>query len=136
MIFNRPIPQDLGFVDRTDPENILKFEVDFLVGKKQLGKIIDKCIKKHGTAITSEMLDAIKAQGYKYSTIGAITVAVCDATIPPQKQEILAKAEAEIERDYRRFPRRLPLRRRALQRGSEDLGKGDERRYESPAGRP
>ena len=90
MIFNRPIPQDLGFVDRTDPENILKFEVDFLVGKKQLGKIIDKCIKKHGTAITSEMLDAIKAQGYKYSTIGAITVAVCDATIPPQKQEILA----------------------------------------------
>ena len=86
MIFNRPIPQDLGFVDRTDPENILKFEVDFLVGKKQLGKIIDKCIKKHGTAITSEMLDAIKAQGYKYSTIGAITVAVCDATIPPQKQ--------------------------------------------------
>ena len=116
MIFNRPIPQDLGFVDRTDPENILKFEVDFLVGKKQLGKIIDKCIKKHGTAVTSEMLDAIKAQGYKYSTIGAITVAVCDATIPPQKQEILAKAEA--------------------QRGSEDLGKGDERRYESPAGRP
>ena len=96
MIFNRPIPQDLGFVDRTDPENILKFEVDFLVGKKQLGKIIDKCIKKHGTAVTSEMLDAIKAQGYKYSTIGAITVAVCDATIPPQKQEILAKAEAEI----------------------------------------
>ena len=90
MIFNRPIPQDLGFVDRTDPENILKFEVDFLVGKKQLGKIIDKCIKKHGTAVTSEMLDAIKAQGYKYSTIGAITVAVCDATIPPQKQEILA----------------------------------------------
>ena len=50
MIFNRPIPQDLGFVDRTDPENILKFEVDFLVGKKQLGKIVDKCIKKHGTA--------------------------------------------------------------------------------------
>ena len=65
MIFNRPIPQDLGFVDRTDPENILKFEVDFLVGKKQLGKIIDKCIKKHGTAVTSELLDAIKAQGYK-----------------------------------------------------------------------
>ena len=74
MIFNRPIPQDLGFVDRTDPENILKFEVDFLVGKKQLGKIIDKCIKKHGTAITSEMLDAIKAQGYKYSTIGALSL--------------------------------------------------------------
>ena len=85
IIFNRPIPQDLGYVDRSKPENLLKFEIDFLVGKKQLGKIIEKCIKVHGTAITSEVLDEIKAQGYKYSTIGAITVAVCDATIPPQK---------------------------------------------------
>ena len=85
IIFNRPIPQDLGYVDRSKPENLLKFEIDFLVGKKQLGKIIEKCIKAHGTAITSEVLDNIKAQGYKYSTIGAITVAVCDATIPPQK---------------------------------------------------
>jgi len=96
MIFNRPIPQDLGFVDRSTPENALKFEVDFLVGKKQLGQIIDKCFKKHGTAVTSEVLDAIKAQGYKYSTVGAITVAVCDATIPEAKKEILAAAEAEI----------------------------------------
>ena len=96
MIFNRPIPQDLGFVDRSKPENALKFEIDFLVGKKQLGQIIDKSIKKHGSAITSEVLDAVKAQGYKYSTIGAITVAVCDATIPPQKKEIIAAAEAEI----------------------------------------
>ena len=96
MIFNRPIPQDLGFVDRSTPENALKFEVDFLVGKKQLGQIIDKCFKKHGTAVTSEVLDAIKAQGYKYSTVGAITVAVCDATIPEAKKEILATAEAEI----------------------------------------
>ena len=96
LIFNEGIPQDLGFVDRSDPEAMFDPEINFITGKKQLGKIIDKCIKKHGTAITSEMLDAIKAQGYKYSTIGAITVAVCDATIPPQKQEILAKAEAEI----------------------------------------
>lgn len=96
MIFNRPIPQDLGFVDRSKPENALKFEIDFLVGKKQLGQIIDKSIKKHGSAVTSEVLDAIKAQGYKYSTIGAITVAVCDATIPPEKKEIIAAAEAEV----------------------------------------
>ena len=97
IIFNRPIPQDLGYVDRSKPENLLKFEIDFLVGKKQLGKIIEKCIKVHGTAITSEVLDEIKAQGYKYSTIGAITVAVCDATIPPQKKQIIADAEAVID---------------------------------------
>ena len=97
IIFNRPIPQDLGYVDRSKPENLLKFEIDFLVGKKQLGKIIEKCIKVHGTAITSEVLDNVKAQGYKYSTIGAITVAVCDATIPPQKKQILADAEAKID---------------------------------------
>ncbi len=97
IIFNRPIPQDLGYVDRSKPENALKFEIDFLVGKKQLGKIIEKCIKVHGTAIASEVLDEIKAQGYKYSTIGAITVAVCDATIPPQKKQILADAEAKID---------------------------------------
>ena len=97
IIFNRPIPQDLGYVDRTDPNERMKFEIDFLVGKKQLGKIIEKCIKVHGTAITSEVLDEIKAQGYKYSTIGAITVAVCDATIPPQKKQIIADAEAKID---------------------------------------
>ena len=97
IIFNRPIPQDLGFVDRNDPENLFKFEIDFLVGKKQLGKIIDACIKIHGTEITSVVLDEIKAQGYKYSTRGAITVAVCDAKIPPEKKEIIAKAEADVD---------------------------------------
>ena len=94
IIFNQPIPQDLGFVDRSDPENLFDLEIDFLVGKKQLGKIIDRCIKVHGTAKTSEVLDNIKAQGYKYSTQSAITVAVCDATIPPEKKEILAEAES------------------------------------------
>ena len=79
MIFNRPIPQDLGYVDRSTPEEALKFEVDFLVGKKQLGNIIDHCIKVHGTEHTAEVLDEIKAQGYKYSTISGITVAVSDA---------------------------------------------------------
>jgi len=96
MIFNRPIPQDLGYVDRTKPENLLKYEVNFLVGKKQLGQIIEKCIRVHGTERTSEVLDNVKAQGYKYSTIGAITVAVCDATIPAAKKEIIAKAEDDI----------------------------------------
>ena len=95
IIFNRPIPQDLGFIDRSIPENALKYEVEFLVGKSALGKIIDKCIRKHGTQVTSEVLDAIKSQGYKYSTIGAITVAVCDAAIPPEKKEIIAQAEVD-----------------------------------------
>ena len=97
IIFNQSIPQDLGFVDRTIPENALKFEIDFLVGKSQLGKIIDRCIRVHGTEQTSTVLDAIKSQGYKYSTIGAITVAVCDAAIPPAKKEIIAKAEQDKE---------------------------------------
>ena len=97
IIFNNPIPQDLGFVDRSIPENKFKFEVDFLVGKSGLKKIIDACIKKHGTARTSVLLDDIKAQGYKYSTIGALTVAVCDAVIPPEKKAIIAKAEDEVE---------------------------------------
>ncbi|MCI2161265.1 MAG: DNA-directed RNA polymerase subunit beta' [Oscillospiraceae bacterium] len=97
IIFNRPIPQDLGFIDRTKRENALKFEVDFLVGKKQLGNIIERCIRIHGTADTSEVLDSIKSQGYKYSALSGITVAVCDATIPPQKKEIIAGAEDKID---------------------------------------
>ena len=97
IIFNNPIPQDLGFVDRSIPENRFKFEVDFLVGKSGLKKIIDRCIKIHGTAKTSKVLDDIKAQGYKYSTKGAITVAVCDAVIPPAKKEIIKQAEAEVD---------------------------------------
>ncbi len=97
IIFNNPIPQDLGFVDRTDPENAFKLEVEFLVNKKTLGKIIDKCIKVHGVTVASEMLDKIKAQGYKYSTKSGITVAVCDATIPPQKQDMLAQAEERVD---------------------------------------
>ncbi len=96
IIFNMPIPQDLGFVDRSDDENKFLYEIDFKVGKKQLSKIIEKCIKVHGAANTSEVLDAIKSQGYKYSTRGALTVAVCDASIPPQKKQMVADAEAEV----------------------------------------
>ena len=97
LIFNQPIPQDLGYVDRTNPETCLDMEVSFLVGKKQLGKIIDRCIAIHGTTTTAEVLDAIKAQGFKYSTKGAITVSAFDATIPPQKAEYLAEAENAID---------------------------------------
>ncbi|MEG0911698.1 MAG: DNA-directed RNA polymerase subunit beta', partial [Ruthenibacterium sp.] len=96
LIFNQPIPQDIGFVDRTNPENAFLLEIDFLVGKKQLGAIIERCIHVHGTVITSEMLDKVKAQGYKYSTKSAITVAVSDAVIPPQKPAMLAAAEEQI----------------------------------------
>ncbi len=97
VIFNNPIPQDLGFVDRTDPENAFKFEVEFLVNKKTLGQIIDKCIKVHGVTIAAEMLDKIKAQGLKYSTKSGITVAVCDAKIPETKKDLLADAEAQVD---------------------------------------
>ena len=97
IIFNNPIPQDLGFVDRSLEENKFKLEIDFLVGKKQLGKIIDACIRVHGTQTTSIVLDHIKAQGYKYSTRGAITVAVCDAKIPPEKKAIISAAEEKVD---------------------------------------
>ena len=97
VIFNNPIPQDLGFVDRTDPANAFALEVDFLVKKGGLGKIIDKCIKVHGVTVAAEMLDKIKAQGLKYSTKSGITVAVCDAKIPETKKDLLANAEAQVD---------------------------------------
>ena len=97
IIFNDPIPQDLGFVDRNLPENDLKYEVDFKVDKKGLGKIIDACIKKHGVEKTAEVLDAVKNQGYKYSTRSGITVAVCDATIPEEKKAIIEQAEHDVD---------------------------------------
>ncbi len=96
IIFNQPIPQDLGYVDRSDPEQRFAFEISFLVDKKKLGQIIDRCIHVHGTSVTAEMLDRIKSQGYKYSTLSAITVAVSDAVIPPQKAHLLEEAEKEI----------------------------------------
>ena len=105
IIFNEHIPQDLGYVDRTDPDHQLDYEIGFKVGKKQLGQIIDRCLKIHGTATTAQVLDKIKAMGYKYSTRSGITVAVCDAEIPPQKAEILAEADkavGKITKQYRR----------------------------------
>lgn len=107
LIFNHTVPQDLGFVDRADPENLFKLEIDFLVDKKQLGTIIERCIKVHGTQITSEVLDDIKSQGFKYSTKSAITVAVCDAVIPPAKKQILIEAEEKVDKVTIQFKRGL-----------------------------
>ena len=107
VIFNGPVPQDLGFIDRSKPENIFTPEVDVLVNKKMLGKIIDRCIKVHGTAIAADVLDKIKAQGYKYSTRSGITVAVIDATIPPMKKELLDKAEKKVSKITRNYERGL-----------------------------
>ncbi len=98
LIFNENIPQDLGFVDRTDPDKAFDLEVGFLVKKKQLGNIIERCIVKHGTTKTSEVLDAVKALGFKFSTRAAITVAVCDAEVPPKKKEILADADKKVDK--------------------------------------
>ena len=104
LIYNEPIPQDLGFVDRTDPARAFDLEVDFLVGKKQLGKIIDKCIQVHGFTIATEMLDRIKSLGYKFSTKGAISVSIADMVVPEIKHDLVRHAEGkvvEIENFYR-----------------------------------
>ncbi len=98
VIFNDPIPQDLGIVDRSDPENMFALEVDYLVNKKQLGKIIDKAIKVKGIFEASQMLDKIKAQGYKYSTKSGITVSVFDAIIPENKSKYLAEAQEQVDK--------------------------------------
>jgi len=105
IIFNEAIPQDLGFVDRSKPENALKLEVDFLVGKKQLGKIVDYCYRKYGETKTAAVLDEIKHLGFHYSTLGAITISVSDIVIPEEKAELLEKAEekvVEIEKKFKR----------------------------------
>ena len=105
IIFNEPIPQDLGYVDRSDPEHTFDPEIGFQVGKKQLGDIIDRCIKKYGFTISAEVLDSIKALGYKYSTKGAITISVADMTVPSAKNELIHATEEEvvkIERQYKR----------------------------------
>ena len=107
IIFNTPIPQDLGYVDRTDPVHKFDYEVDFQVTKKKLPDIISRCLTKHGTKRCAIMLDAIKAQGYKYSTLSAITVAVSDAIIPDEKADILAAADRKIEKVMKNFNRGL-----------------------------
>jgi len=105
LIYNEPIPQDLGFVDRSIPGNEFNLEVDFLVDKKQLGKIIDKCIRRHGFTVATEMLDRVKSLGYKYSTKGAISVSIADMVVPEIKYQLVKEAEqkvVEIEQFYRK----------------------------------
>ena len=105
LIFNEIIPQDLGFVDRTNPETALKYEIDFHVGKKGLKQILEKVINVHGATKTAEVLDGIKAMGYKYSTRAAMTVSISDMTVPAQKQQMIADAEETVEKITKNFRR-------------------------------
>ena len=107
VIYNEGIPQDLGFVDRTNPENEFELEISFPVVKKNLGTIVAKCIEKHGLSKTAEVLDYIKATGFKYSTKGAITVSVADVSVPAAKKQILAEAEAQVDEIGKQFRRGL-----------------------------
>lgn len=107
LIFNEAIPQDLGFIDRSDKSKTFDLEINFLVGKKELGKIIDKCIRVHGTTKTAVILDKIKSLGFKYSTKGAITIGVSDMVIPEIKKQYLAETEKTIDNIVKQFKRGL-----------------------------
>jgi len=105
IIFNEPIPQDLGFVDRTDPEHMFDYEINFRTTKKELEKIIERCISKHGFTRSASVLDKIKALGFKYSTQGAITISIADMTVPDKKWPLIRETEkkvVEIEKQHRR----------------------------------
>ena len=106
-LFNEILPQDLGFVDRTIPGNELKLEVDFLVGKKGLKQILEKVINTHGTTKTAEVLDLIKSTGYKYSTRAAMTVSISDMTVPPEKPQLIQKAQDTVDKITRNYKRGL-----------------------------
>ena len=106
-LFNEIIPQDLGFVDRSIPGNELLLEVDFLVGKKQNKQILEKVINTHGATVTAEVLDKIKATGYKYSTRAAMTVSISEMTVPPQKPEMIQQAQDTVDRITKNFKRGL-----------------------------
>ena len=107
LIFNKPIPQDLGFVDRSDPAKLLDLEVAFPTATKQLGEIVDRTIKKHGPTVTAQVLDDIKANGFKYSTKASISISVSDMTVPEEKKELIAAAEHEVEQITKNFRRGL-----------------------------
>ncbi len=107
LILNNNIPQDMGFKPRNTLDDMFKLEIDTTVGKKELGQIVDNCFRVHGVAETARVLDNIKAMGYKYSTIGAVTVAVADVIVPPEKKPILAEAESEVRKIEKLFKRGL-----------------------------
>ena len=111
-IFNEILPQDLGYVDRSKEENQMLLEVDFHVGKKQLKDILQHVINTHGTTTTAEVLDDIKAMGYKYSTRAAMTVSISEMTVPPIKKKLISDAEKKVEQitvNYNRGPSRWPI---------------------------
>ncbi len=104
IIFNQNIPQDLGFVDRDDPNHVCDYEINMTCGKKELGRIVDRTIRSHGFTVASEVLDNIKSTGYKYSTRGAITISIYDMSVPPKKYELIKETEkriVEIEDEYK-----------------------------------
>ncbi len=103
LIFNSIIPQDLGFVDRSDPSKLLDLEIMFTAGKKQLGQIVDRCIKIHGASVTATVLDNIKSLGYKYSTKGSISISYADVTIPPEKYTLIDEAEKKVAQIQEHF---------------------------------
>ena len=107
LIFNENIPQDLGFIDKSKAENALKFEVEFHVGKKQIKQILEKVINTHGATTTAEVLDNVKAMGYKYSTQAAMTVSISDMTVPPQKPQMIADAQDTVDKITRQYKRGL-----------------------------
>ena len=107
MIFNKPIPQDIGFVDRSDPSKELDLEIMFTCGKDQLKQIVDRCIRKHGLSVTAQVLDDIKSMGYKYSTKAAISISIADVTVPKAKYELVEKAEKDVDEISRLFNRGL-----------------------------
>ena len=107
LIFNEIIPQDLGFVDRTKPENLLNLEIDFHVGKKQIKQILEKVINIHGATTTAEVLDDVKAMGYKYSTRAAMTVSISDMTVPPQKPQMIEDAQNTVDKITKQYKRGL-----------------------------
>ena len=107
LIFNENVPQDLGFIDRSKAENALKFEVEFHVGKKQIKQILEKVINTHGATTTAEVLDNVKAMGYKYSTQAAMTVSISDMTVPPQKPQMIADAQDTVDKITRQYKRGL-----------------------------
>ena len=107
ILYNEGIPQDLGFVDRTNPDTMFDPELNFTVMKKNLGKIIAKCINVHGLSKTAELLDYIKSTGYKYSTIAGMTVSVDDVKVPPAKKQILEDANAQVDKVLKQYKRGL-----------------------------
>lgn len=125
-IFNEVLEQDLGFVDRTDPENFLKLEIDFLVKKKELKQILERCMASLGATRTAEIMDAVKTLGYKYSTIAAMTVSVSDMTVPPEKAEILKAAQKTVEAINRNKARGLLTEEERYQEVIKNWKKADD----------